>query len=325
MDTDARKEVDRLSATPAIVVCGPTFLDVVMAGLPTPPQLGKEMWVDHSTITAGGAANQASAIGRLGFECELVTRLGSDRTGEVVSTVLEENNVKTTFATRVDSQPITVSLAWNGDRAMVTHGSDEGGVLPPDFVPAVLVADLKAIAANEGVVRNWRKQGTKVIGDVGWDDSGAWRIEDLEPLALCDYFVPNETELLHYARTYDLQQAVSTITELIDTDAKIILTRGARGVVVLNDGFWTMPALEVDVVDSTGAGDAFSAGLAVGLAMGAETKAAISLALIIAGLSLGQPGGAGATPTLESLPILMKDLEIPKSYDLDAVRKLLTQ
>lgn len=312
-----------MSASPAIVVCGPTFLDVVMAGLPTPPQLGKEMWVDQSTITAGGAANQASAIGRLGFECELVTKLGSDKAGQVVSSVLEENNVKTTYVTHVDEQSVTVSLAWDGDRAMVTHGSDEGGDLPADFVPAVLVADLKAIATNEDVVRNWRKKGTKVIGDVGWDDSGAWRIEDLEPLALCDYFVPNETELLHYARTYDLHQAVSTITELIDTDATIILTRGARGVVVLNDGYWSLPALEVDVVDTTGAGDAFSAGLAVGLAMGAQTKAAISLALIIAGLSLGKPGGAGATPTVESLPILMKDLEIPKSYDLDAVEKLL--
>jgi hypothetical protein len=57
--------------------------------------------------------------------------------------------------------------------------------------------------------------------------------------------------------------------------------------------------------------------------MGAQTKAAVSLALIIAGLSLGKPGGAGATPTAESLPILMKDLEIPKSYDLDAVETLL--
>jgi sugar/nucleoside kinase (ribokinase family) len=281
------------------------------------------MWVDQSTITAGGAANQASAIGRLGFECELVTKLGSDKAGQVVSSVLAENNVNTTYVTHVDEQSVTVSLAWDGDRTMVTHGSDEGGDLPADFVPAVLVADLKAIAANEDVVRNWRKRGTKVIGDVGWDDSGAWRIEDLEPLALCDYFVPNETELLHYARTYDLHQAVSTIMELVDTDATIILTRGARGVVVLNDGYWSLPALEVDVVDTTGAGDAFSAGLAVGLAMGAQTKAAVSLALIIAGLSLGKPGGAGATPTAESLPILMKDLEIPKSYDLDAVETLL--
>ena len=103
-----------MSASPVIVVCGPTFLDVVMAGLSTPPQLGKEMWVDQSTITAGGAANQASAIGRLGFECELVTKLGSDKAGQVVSSVLEENNVKTTYVTHVDEQSVTVSLAWDG-------------------------------------------------------------------------------------------------------------------------------------------------------------------------------------------------------------------
>ncbi|MDO5048987.1 MAG: carbohydrate kinase family protein [Actinomycetaceae bacterium] len=321
MDSDSKKAPE----IPEIVVCGPTFMDVVMAGLPGAPRLGEEMWVGDSTVTAGGAANQATAIARLGVPCELVTKLGTDRAGQIVRDVLAENNVKTTYATPVPHQSITVSMSWNDDRAMVTHGSDEGGTLPADFTPAVLVADLKAIAANEDVVKSWRSRGTKVIGDVGWDDTGAWRIEDLEPLEHCDYFVPNETEFLHYARTYDLRQAMSTISEFVDTDATFVLTRGARGVAIMKDDkHTTLPAMPVKVVDPTGAGDSFSAGLAAGVAMGADPKAAISLGLIVAGLSLTKPGGAGATPTIGELPILLKVMDVPNSYDLGAVEQLLT-
>ncbi|MDO5033787.1 MAG: carbohydrate kinase family protein [Actinomycetaceae bacterium] len=313
-----------MSTGAQIAVCGPTFLDVVMAGMKEPPRLGAEMWVDSSALTAGGAANQAVAVARLSQPVELITRLGSDRAGGVVRDVLRENNVGTSYATAVDHQSITVSLAWGGDRAMVTHGSDEGGVLPEDFTPAVLIADLRAIGANAEVVRKWRARGTKVIGDVGWDDSGAWRTKDLEPLALCDYFVPNEAEILHYARCYDVREAISMLHQLVETDAQIIVTRGARGVAFGGSGYWTLPALEVDVVDPTGAGDSFSAGLAVAVAAGATDREAVSFALLLGGMSVSKPGGAGSTPTLKELATALNEMEIPAAYDLGFARKIVS-
>lgn len=312
-----------MSPNPVVFVCGPTFLDVVMAGLPGAPQLGKEMWVDNSQVSAGGAANQAVALARLGIHTELVTTLGTDRAGRIVREILSEQGVRTTYSEDVDQQSLTVSLAWGGDRAMVTHGTDKAGKLPDIEAPAVLIADLKAIRDNEEVVKKWRKGGTKVIGDVGWDDSGAWRIEDLEPVQHCDYFVPNETELLHYARTFDLRQAFTTLDELVDTDATIILTRGSRGVMVVSDSNWKLPALEVDVVDPTGAGDAFSAGLAAGIAMELPLKNAVSFAQILAGLSLTKPGGAGSTPTLEEMSIQLDSHTLPDVYGMRGVKKLI--
>ncbi|MBS5826684.1 MAG: carbohydrate kinase family protein [Actinomyces sp.] len=322
-DTDrngTQKEAGCMS-TGAIAVCGPTFLDVVMAGMPHAPVLGEEMWVESSALTAGGAANQAVAVARLGYPVELITRLGNDRAGQIVRSVLEENKVGTAYATPVECQSVTVALAWDADRAMVTHGSDEGGALPEDFAPSVLIADLRAIDNNVAVVKKWRARGTKVIGDVGWDSTGAWRTSDLLPLAHCDYFVPNETEILHYARCFDVREAVSMIGQLVETDARIVVTRGGRGVVLGPDNYQTLPGISVDVVDATGAGDAFSAGLAVAVANGATEREAVSFALLLGALSVAKAGGAGSTPTASELAKRIEELDIPGSYDLEFVHR----
>ncbi len=322
-DTDrngTQKEAGCMS-TGAIAVCGPTFLDVVMAGMPHAPVLGEEMWVDSSALTAGGAANQAVAVARLGHPVELITRLGNDRAGQIVRSVLEENKVGTAYANSVERQSVTVALAWDADRAMVTHGSDEGGVLPESFTPSVLIADLRAIDKNVEVVKQWRARGTKVIGDVGWDSTGAWRTSDLLPLEHCDYFVPNETEILHYARCFDVRQAVSMIGQLVETDARIVVTRGGRGVALGPENYQTLPGIAAHVVDPTGAGDAFSAGLAVAVANGATDSEAVSFALLLGALSVTKTGGAGSTPTASELTKMIEELDIPGSYDLGFVHQ----
>lgn len=308
------------------MVCGPTFLDVVMASLPHEPQLGQEIWVDHSRICAGGAGNQATALAKLGVECQLSTCLGEDLAGVTVQKTLEKAHVGLQYAERIDQQPVTVSLAWAGDRAMVTAGALTVASLPPELpvVPRILIANLQTLSENEETVKTWRKKGTIVIGNVGWDDSNQWDLTDLAPLTYCDYFIPNELEITHYGKNSQLANAIEYIRSNTHTEATFVITQGAQGVTIAekNSPAWSMPALRVSVLDPTGAGDVFTAGFATGILFSRSLRESVSFALFLASLSLSQPGGAGAAPTAQEIVNLLTTAQLPSTYALDWVKNL---
>ena len=181
-------------ARPACAV-GPLFLDVIMTGLDHAPRPGEEQWVRDCAMMPGGCANQAVALARLGLPVLLRSSLGQDRAGALVRTMLEEEGIDLSACESTDRQNVTVSLAFDGDRAMTTVGSDAAPSLEGlGVVPSVLVTDLRAVAANESVVRDWRSGNapTAVVGDVGWDDTGRWAPTDLQPLEHVDVFAPQQ-------------------------------------------------------------------------------------------------------------------------------------
>ena len=76
-------------------VYGPTFLDVVMGPLAGPPIPGREAWVEGALMCAGGAANQAIALARLGTPVRLHSRVGVDQMGTFVDEMLAREGVDT--------------------------------------------------------------------------------------------------------------------------------------------------------------------------------------------------------------------------------------
>ena len=145
-DAAARATGTRVGATPGggtqgrVCVAGPVFLDVVMGGLQHAPRPGEEQWVSDCAVMPGGAANQAVALARLGAPTSLVTHLGEDDAGRLVQTMLERDGIDLSGAVRLPRQSVTTSLAFGGDRAMTTFGTD---ATPP-------LADLAAVPWASG-------------------------------------------------------------------------------------------------------------------------------------------------------------------------------
>ncbi|SDN29381.1 carbohydrate kinase family protein [Actinomyces ruminicola] len=302
----------------SVLVVGPTFLDVVMSGLTHATAPGEEQRVEDCALMPGGAANQAVTLARLGLRTGLCTYLGGDPAGHLVRDMLESEGIGLSGARTAPRQSVTVSLTLDGDRALTTCGTDDVPALTPDTpTPTALVADLGAIGASRGAVARWRCRPTPtvVFGDTGWDPTGRWSEEDLAPLDLVDVFTPNESEALHYTRADSATEAARALAERVPV---VVVTCGADGVVACDGGDpFTLPALEVPVVDTTGAGDAFTAGLVWARLHGLGLRAAVSLASATAAATLGRPGGSLNAPTPAQVAALVRATPLPEGFSTD--------
>lgn len=290
----------RVPAASQFAVYGPTFLDVVMGPLDGPPVPGREAWVAGALMCAGGAANQAIALARLGAPVRQHTRLGVDQMGQFVDEMLAREGVDTSSCERVGDQNVTVSLSFGGDRAMTTRGTTVLPRLGGD-APACLLVDVRGISANREVVSAWRERGTWVLADTAWDEAGAWDPADLEALRVADVCTPNEEEALAYARTESVEDAARWFASF---GCDCVVTCGKNGAVACVDGqILRVPTPAVRAVDTTGAGDVFSAALAWALrARRMPWAEALALACAAAAHSTQGIGGSASAPYAADLP-----------------------
>ena len=300
-----------------VLVAGSVFLDVVMAGLAHAPRPGEEQWVSDCSIVPGGSANQAIALARLGVDTALHCYLGTDRAGQMVREVLREEAGGIDSACAVERQNVTVSLALDGDRAMTTVGTDAVPPLAPlPHAPRGLVADLPTIQANLAQVRTWQEAEAPctVFADARWGPSEQWDHSDLEPLEVVDVFTPNEGEALRYLRTDSVRQAAAALATRVPL---AVITRGPRGVIAADgEQLLALPALDVPVVDTTGAGDAFAAGLTWALLEGADLRTALSAGQVTAAFTLTRPGGSLSAPRPADLRRMVEAYQVPEGYSL---------
>ncbi len=293
------------------VVLGPLFLDVIFGTVDRLPVPGEELWCDHCRFVAGGAANQARALGRMGFKVALCSYLGEDQPGQMVRALLAGEGISADLLQMVPRQSVTAAISVGTDRAMITSGTPEAPALSGP-APDLLMADLRGLGHNRGVVEAWRTQGTIVIGDVGWDDSGTWDPADLAPLDLVDLFTPNEDEARHYTRTASAQSAAAA---LLGRVPRVVVTQGRDGVTAAEaGGVCSLPAYPAHTVDPTGAGDVFSAALAWAVLRGGTLRQAASAAAVAGAMSTEGFGGEGA-PTLADMRARALAAS-PAGYDL---------
>ena len=118
-----------------------------------------------------------------------------------------------------------------------------------------------------------------------------------ETIGLADYLTPNETELetLCGSRSLEVESAARSL--LTRPDQTAVVTLGAQGArIVRRDESHAVGTFDVDVVDTTGAGDAFNGGLAVALAEGKPLHDAVRFANATAALCVTKPGTARSNP-----------------------------
>ena len=284
-----------------VIMQGTVFFDVVLTGLPGLPTGGTELLADGMGSCPGGVANLAVAASRLGLRTGLAAVFGDDVYGDFLwRTLSEQEGVDLSRSRRLADwhSPVTISLAVQRDRAMVTHSH------PSPVSASELLADLPT--ASTGVVHlgetaePWLSQasaqGIRLFGDVGWDPDQQWSPLVLQQLSELYAFLPNSVEAMAYTRTDDPRKALSALAELVPV---VVVTCGGQGSIAIDsltgEEDW-VPSLPVNAIDATGAGDVFAAAFVLGCLRGWSLQHRMAFANLCAALSVQQVGGSLAAP-----------------------------
>ena len=291
-----------------VFVWGTVFLDIIMTGLEALPDGGQEVWASGMGSCPGGIANLAVAARRLGLRTSLAAAFGDDAYGDFCwETLADEEGVDLSRSRRFEGwhSPVTVSMAVARDRGMVSHGhppplgATELIGEPPRSraVMAELAPDRRLVGDEDPTwVEKARATGALVFADVGWDPSGTWPRDVLDQLAVCDAFLPNATEAMAYTRTRTPNEALYALADLVPL---AVVTNGEDGALAIDSRTGeeaVVPALRVDALDPTGAGDVFGAAVVLGTLAGWPLVQRISFASLCSALAVQQFGGSLAAP-----------------------------
>nr|WP_237694855.1 PfkB family carbohydrate kinase [Streptomyces sp. SID5468] len=281
---------------------GPVFLDIIFTGLDSAPVRGTESWARGMGSSPGGIANMATALARLGLHTALAAAFGDDMYGDYCWESLEQHEgIDLTLSRKVSGwhSPVTVSMAYEGERTMVSHGHEAPPpeeAAPQDPPPArACVASLTAGRREPWLARAAR-HGSRIFADVGWDDTGRWDPADLADLEHCDAFLPNAVEAMRYTRTDCPREAARRLADRVPLAVVTMGSEGAYAVDSARGQTAEVPALTVEALDPTGAGDVFVAGFVTGSLAGWPLADRLAFASLTAALSVQEFGGSLSAP-----------------------------
>ena len=271
------------------ICAGVHVLDVLVRPVETIPEgQGGELVEEIRVTAAGSAGGTALVLARLGATVRSAGAIGRDAAGDMLLSLLERDGVDTGLLVRRDDVQTSASvlpIRPNGDRpAFHVIGANDSfgpGDLPadaieaathlhlggPEFMGGEAAAPLLARAREHGVVTSADMLAPGEPGLLEWIGPA---------LAELDYFLPNDDQVLALTGADDLEAGCRA---LLDRGVGCVAaTCGADGAVVADrDGLERVPAFEVEAVDTTGCGDAFSAGFLRGLALGRDRRGAAVL------------------------------------------------
>jgi sugar/nucleoside kinase (ribokinase family) len=295
-------EAHETGARPDVFLSGLLFADVVFTGMEKPPTLGTEVWTLGMDSGPGGIANFAVALARLGLRTALAAAFGTDMLGDYCWAELAvREGVDLSPSRRFPGwrTPVTVSLAYDGDRALVTHGQ-EPPISADELVgqpPSSQAAAVHIGQHHQEWLARAQAQGTLVFADLGWDATGAWEPHVLEQLAYCHAFLPNAEEAMRYTTTDSPRAAVERLAELVPVAVVTLGAEGALAIDTTTGESASVNGLHVASLDPTGAGDVFGAAFIAATLLGRPLVERLRFANLAAALSTQRIGGAMAAPS----------------------------
>ncbi len=293
-------------------------MDLVVKS-PRIPAVGETiLGEDFIMIPGGKGANQAVAAAKLGAEVYFIARLGDDVFAEQSLNNFKKEAVNTKYVIQTKEAPSGVALITVDDAGnnviVVAPGANQ--MLSPDDVKKA-----ESDIASSGALVAQLEIPLETVEFAAWlaNDSGVPFILDPAPaqklspelLKMVDVLTPNETEaqiLTGIEVMSNRDSAQMAAKKLLEYGVKsVILTMGAKGFLLANnERMESVPAIKVDAVDATAAGDAFTGSLAVGLAQGKTLTDAALFANYVAALSVTKMGAQSSMPTKEAVECFMK-------------------
>jgi sugar/nucleoside kinase (ribokinase family) len=268
-----------VSDAPLTITLGAHVLDVHAKYVESIPEGQGGALIEEIRISpAGSAGGTAITFAKLGARTVSVGAIGSDDLGDVLVAMLRRLGVETDRLARKDgvqTSATVLPIRPNGDRPAL-HVIGANGSFTRDDVPWDLIeqADSLHLGAPEfmhelapEVLGFAREHGVRTSADVladGWPEL----LDMIAPaLEQVDWFLPNDDQAMKLTGTGDAEAAGRALLERGIGGCAI--TCGAAGsVIVTGESAEHVPAFQIEVVDTTGCGDAFSAGFMRGLSLG---------------------------------------------------------
>ncbi len=283
------------------------------------PKMGETILGNSFVLGPGGkGSNQAVAAGNLGADVTIITRLANDDFGRMATQTWDNANVK--GAVKYSANSYTgAAFIFIDDKT-----GDNAIIIAPGAASEI---SLKDIHENSNVISSAdvfltqleqpieaAQEGLKVAKEHG-------KITILNPapaahlpkeiFGLCDFITPNETEAeaitgLPVRNHKEAERAANYLNELgVKTP---IITMGDQGAFLYGHGL--IPALNAgEVVETTGAGDAFNGGFAVALSEGKSSLEAVKFGCATASISVTRAGTAPSMPAREEVEKILPTLE----------------
>ena len=306
---------DENTSMPRIVVLGGINMDVV-ANVQRMPEPGETVHGDRFFMTGGGkGANQAVAAARLGAEVRMVGRVGDDDFGRTLLDALRSEGIDVVGVAPDPSNGTGVAVIMvdaSGQNCIAeiygaNRASDktqlEAAKMAMEGADALLLQLETPPEVSLEAARYARSAGIRVI----WDPAPAAEMP-VDGFSVADFLTPNETEAeaLTGIRVEDEDSARKAAEALIAKGVgAAVITLGERGVYAISENErYLVPPLEVDVVDSVAAGDAFAAGLAVAISEGFGFEDALKFGAASGGLAVTKSGARDAMPFREEIDAL---------------------
>jgi sugar/nucleoside kinase (ribokinase family) len=299
-----------------IACLGIMVADVIGRPLHHIPAPGRLVLVDKMQLHTGGCAvNVATALARLEIPVEVIGRVGADPFGDFLLTKLDERGIGRQGVSRdqeVGTSATMVMVDPDGERRFVHYLGANARLTPEDIDLALVhrakilhIAGALVLPGLDGeptaqLLKAAQARGITTFLDTVWDDTGQWMRHLGPALPYLDYFVPSLPEA--QALT-DLQAPDAVAQALLEHGVgTVALKMGADGCLVAAQDGSTLrvPAYEVEVVDATGAGDAFAAGFIAGVWHGWPRKKTARFANAVGALCVTGLGATGGVGSLEA-------------------------
>jgi sugar/nucleoside kinase (ribokinase family) len=282
---------------------GSVFLEIVFGECERLPLPGEEIYIDSFAFSCGGAINSAVAASRAGAVAGLATLLGDDLGSRLVEEHCAREGVDLSASEWVSGPiaGITVALNFDGDRAFISH-------MPPR--PPGQEAEVKRwsdvlqrvrpawcyLHAGPGIAELMAKAatvGTKVALDTNFGEIDAFAETVVECARLAELFLPTEEELLRLTGAPGLSAGIAIASAWCP---RVVVKRGPAGAIAVEGGQATEVTeglQDVEVMDRTGAGDAFAGAVIAKLVRGAGFLEAVAAGNTAGSEAVARLGSAG--------------------------------
>ncbi|MFY0614399.1 MAG: ribokinase [Hyphomicrobiaceae bacterium] len=270
------------------------------------PSLGETVLTPEFSEAVGGkGANQAIAAARDGAATQFTGCVGDDALGATVRSALQAEGINLEALTTVAGKTALASI-WvdvRGDN-MIAVASGANAKVTAEMLAlqalnreTLVVLQMEVPASEiEAVISKAKQNGTKVLLNLAPAlpiSMGA--LQQLDILVLNEHEASTLCEQLKFAAATPDEQIVG-LTRLLD--ASVIITLGAEGVVAMHKGqTFQVPALAIEPVDTTGAGDCFVGVFAAGLDAGLSFENALARAAVAGSLACTVVGAMPSFPT----------------------------
>jgi sugar/nucleoside kinase (ribokinase family) len=321
-----------VTRAPRVAVIGPHIVDVL--GRPVeviPAGQGSARLTEIKATAAGTGAGTAVDLAKLGNAVATIGAVGADLLGEILLAALNAHHVDTsglvakdgaqTSATILPIRPNGERPAWHvpGATRLLEmadvdlsrlSGCDALLLGGPDALAGLTATDLASVVAAA------KAAGALVAIDVLHPGSQRDFDRISGALAAADWFWPNADQLRALTGRADLDLAIADVLGL--GASGVAVTLGAEGCLVTGagGGLTHIPAIDVSVVDTTGCGDAFNAGMLTGLLLGCD---AVEAAWLGAACGSLVATGLGSDAGLQSLAHAVEFLRTANASAADRI------